>query len=217
MTKIEKEIETEKINSIKKNNNNSDTAIVLLLVLIMGILMIGGFYLLRKEIHDLEDELVETKNVLSEYGIYIDPQPQTSTSYDTSVYNIIKPSDRAKESKGKTIVLWVGRQSCGYCSMYAPYLNDALNTYGIKAYYIDLAQLVEFNVPQPYVSDEEEYGILVNLKGDGEWDGYAAEYVGGTPLTLVIKDNKVVGGLSGYTDNVANILNVFDKAGVKKN
>ena len=217
MTKIEKEIETEKINPIKKNNNNSDTAIVLLLVLIMGILMIGGFYLLRKEIHDLEDELVKTKNVLSEYGIYIDPQPQTSTSYDTSVYNIIKPSDIAKESKGKTIVLWVGRQSCGYCSMYAPYLNDALNTYGIKAYYIDLAQLVEFNVPQPYVSDEEEYGILVNLKGDGEWDGYAAEYVGGTPLTLVIKDNKVVGGLSGYTDNVANILNVFDKAGVKKN
>ena len=101
--------------------------------------------------------------------------------------------------------------------MYAPYLNDALNTYGIKAYYIDLAQLVEFNVPQPYVSDEEEYGILVNLKGDGEWDGYAAEYVGGTPLTLIIRDNKVVGGLSGYTDSVVNILNVFDKAGVKKN
>lgn len=216
MKKIEKKIESEKINPIKKNNN-SDTAIVLLLVLIMGILMIGVFYLLRKEIHDLEDELVKTKNVLSEYGIYIDSQPQTSTSYDTSVYNIIKPSDIAKKSKGKTIVLWVGRQSCGYCSMYAPYLNDALNTYGIKAYYIDLAQLVEFNVPQPYVSDEEEYGILVNLKGDGEWDGYAAEYVGGTPLTLVIKDNKVVGGLSGYTDSVANILNVFDKAGVKKN
>ena len=199
-------------NVIKKNN--SDIAMVLLLVLIMGLLMVCSIFMLRSRIIKLEEELVHTKDVLSQYGIYIDGEPDSS--YDTSVYNVIKPSEIAKASKGKTIVLWVGRQSCGYCSMYAPYINEALNNYGIKGYYVDLATLINFNVAEPYVSDEEEFGILAGLKGEGEWDGFAAEYVGGTPLTLIIKDNKVVGGLSGYTDT-KTIMQVFNDAGVKKN
>ena len=215
MTKIEKEIETEKINSIKKNNNNSDRAIVLLLVLIMGILMIGGFYLLRKEIHDLEDELVKTKNVLSEYGIYIDPQPQTSTSYDTSVYNIIKPSDIAKESKGKTIVLWVGRQSCGYCSMYAPYLNDALNTYGIKAYYIDLGAMYDASSGEWQLVDEEGYNTIMGLqKANADAEKLMADF-GATPMTLVIEDNAVVNGAMGAIGK-EDLSKILETEGFKK-
>ena len=199
-------------NVVKKNN--SDIAMVLLLVLILGLLVVCSIFMLRSRINKLEEELVHTKEVLSQYGIYIDGEPDSS--YDTSVYNVIKPSEIAKASKGKTIVLWVGRQSCGYCGMYAPYINEALNNYGIKGYYVDLATLINFNVAEPYVSDEEEFGILAGLKGEGEWDGFAAEYVGGTPLTLIIKDNKVVGGLSGYTDT-NTIMQVFSDAGVKKN
>lgn len=199
-------------NVVKKNN--SDIAMVLLLVLILGLLVVCSIFMLRSRIIKLEEELVHTKEVLSQYGIYIDGEPDSS--YDTSVYNVIKPSEIAKASKGKTIVLWVGRQSCGYCGMYAPYINEALNNYGIKGYYVDLATLINFNAAEPYVSDEEEFGILAGLKGEGEWDGFAAEYVGGTPLTLIIKDNKVVGGLSGYTDT-NTIMQVFSDAGVKKN
>lgn len=199
-------------NVVKKNN--SDIAMVLLLVLILGLLVVCSIFMLRSRINKLEEELVHTKEVLSQYGIYIDGEPDSS--YDTSVYNVIKPSEIAKASKGKTIVLWVGRQSCGYCGMYAPYINEALNNYGIKGYYVDLATLINFNAAESYVSDEEEFGILAGLKGEGEWDGFAEDNVGGTPLTLIIKDNKVVGGLSGYTDTNA-IMQVFNDAGVKKN
>jgi thioredoxin-related protein len=213
-----KNIENEKIeNKVEvKKNNNSDIAIVLMLVLIMGLFMVAGFFLFRSRIIKLEEELVHTKEVLSEYGIYIDEQPQTDSSYDTSVYNIIKPSQIEQESKGKTIVLWIGRQSCGYCGMYAPYINEATNNYGIKAYYVDLAGLIEFNTAQPYITDEEEFGILSGLKGEGKWDGFAEENVGGTPLTLIIKNNKVIGGLSGYADT-NTIMQVFEDAGLKKN
>lgn len=212
MKKIEVEETNVKPNVVKKNN--SDIAMVLLLVLVLGLLVVCSIFMLRSRIMKLEEELVHTKEVLSEYGIYIDGEPDSS--YDTSVYNVIKPSEIAKASKGKTIVLWVGRQSCGYCGMYAPYINEALNNYGIKGYYVDLATLINFNVAEPYVSDEEEFGILAGLEGEGEWDGFAAEYVGGTPLTLIIKDNKVVGGLSGYTDT-NTIMSAFSAAGVKKN
>ena len=212
----EKNIEVvDKPNVIKKNNS-SDITIVLMLVLIMGLFMIVGFLLFRSKITELEEELVHTKEVLSEYGIYIDEQAKQQDQYDTSVYNVIKPSDIAKESKGKTIVVWIGRQSCGYCTMYAPYINEATTNYGIKAYYIDLAELIDFNAPQPYISNAEEFGILSGLKGSGKWDGFAEENVGGTPLTLIIKDNKVIGGLSGYSDT-NTIMQVFADAGLKKN
>ena len=46
-------------------------------------------------------------------------------AYDTSAFKQISPSDIAKESDGKTIVVWVGRQSCGYCAMYAPNIAKA--------------------------------------------------------------------------------------------
>ena len=100
--------------------------------------------------------------------------------------------------------------------MYAPYINEATANYGIKAYYIDLAELVDFTVAQPYISDAEEFGILSGLKGSGKWDGFAEENVGGTPLTLIIKDSKVIGGLSGYSDT-NTIMQVFADAGLKKN
>lgn len=195
---------------------NSDVAIVLVLVLVMGVLMVVGYIMLRNEIKGLNDDIVHMKEVLTEYGVYIDGQPQQSTSYDTSVFNVISPSDIAKESKGKTIVLWIGRQSCGYCTMYAPYITEAADNYGIKAYYIDLATLVNFDVAQPYIVDEEQFGILSSLPGKGTWDGFAEENVGGTPLTLVIKDGQVIGGLSGYADT-NTVMQVFSNAGLKKN
>lgn len=210
-----KKEEVNKKNEVK-NNSGSDVTILLMIILVIGLLVIGGFIILRKEIKTVNDELLRTKQVLSEYGIYIDEQPQASSAYDTSVYNVIKPSDIVNESKGKKIVLWIGRQSCGYCEMYAPYINEATKNYGIKAYYIDLAELIEFNVAQPYIKDEEEFNILSSLNGDGEWSGYAEENVGGTPLTLIIKDNKVIGGLSGYADT-NSVMKAFENAGLKKN
>lgn len=202
-------------NTVNNTKSNSDTVILLVLILIMGLLMIGGYLLFKKEIKVLNDEIVHMKEVLTEYGIYIDEQPQINNSYDTSVYNVIKPSDIANESKGKTIVLWIGRQSCGYCGMYAPYIKEASDNYGIKAYYVDLAALIDFTVAQPYITDEVEFNILSNLKGEGKWDGFANENVGGTPLTLIIRDSKVIGGLSGYADT-NTIMQVFSDAGLKQ-
>ena len=210
-----KKEEVNKKNEVK-NNSGSDVTILLMIILVIGLLVIGGFIILRKEIKTVNDELLRTKQVLSEYGIYIDKQTETSTAYDTSVYNVIKPSQIATESKGKKIVLWVGRQSCGYCEMYAPYINEASQNYGIKAYYVDLAELIDFTVDQPYIMDEEEFNILSSLNGEGEWKGFAEENVGGTPLTLIIQDNKVIGGLSGYADT-NSVMKAFENAGLKKN
>ncbi len=200
----------------RTKQTNSNMIVALLALSIIVVILVGLVVILRDDVKKLNDEIIHVKEVLSEYGIYTDEQPSQDTSYDTSGFNVIKPSDIAKESKGKTIVLWVGRQSCGYCGMYAPYITEAMNNYGIKAYYVDLATMIEFNTAQPYITDEEQFGILSGLKGDGKWDGFAEENVGGTPLTLIIKDSKVIGGLSGYADT-ETVMQVFADAGLKKN
>ena len=138
-----------------------------------------------------------------------------SVTYDTSKFNKINPSDIENLSKGKTIVVWVGRQSCGYCAQYAPYMEEAAEEYGITANYIDLASMIDFSTEQAYITDADEFDTLSSLSGKGEWKTFAYDNVGGTPLTLIIKDNKVIGGLSGYTDT-EGITTAFKAAGLKK-
>ena len=208
--------ENEKTEVIISKGITNTMLVLISMVFILLSVVVVGFIMCGNKIKELNEELVHTKEVLSEYGIYIDEQPQQEDTYDTSAYTIIKPSDIEKESKDKTIVLWIGRQSCGYCTMFEPYFRKAANNYGIKAYYIDLATMIEFNAPQAYITDEEQFGILSNLKGEGKWDGFASENVGGTPLTLIIKNNKVIGGLSGYADT-DTVMKVFKDAGLKKN
>ncbi len=140
---------------------------------------------------------------------------QATTTYDTSAFKTIEAADIEKESKNKTIVLWVGRQSCGYCTAYAPYIAEAAKNYGITAYYIDLATIVNFDVAQPYITDSTSWDTLSSLTGSGEWKEFASKNLGGTPLTLIIKNNKVIGGLSGY-DEVSAIESAFKAAGIKK-
>ena len=75
--------------------------------------------------------------------------------------------------------------------------------------------MIDFSVEQPYITDADEFDTLSNLSGKGEWATFAYDNVGGTPLTLIIKDNKVIGGVNVYTD-VDTITAAFKAAGIKK-
>lgn len=189
----------ERIVNIEKKANASFglNIVILVLVIISLVFSMGG----SKETINGDD----TSN----------PSGQETVTYDTSKFNEIAPTDIAKISAGKTVVVWVGRQSCGYCAQYAPYMEKAAEEYGITAYYIDLATMIDFSTEQAYITDADQFDTLSSLSGKGEWATFAYDNVGGTPLTLIIKDNKVIGGLSGYTDT-EGITTAFKTAGMKK-
>ena len=191
-------IEERIINIEKKANASFALNIVLvILVLISLVFSIGGG---AKGLNETETEGSETAG---------------SVTYDTSAFKQIDASDIKELSDGKAIVVWVGRQSCGYCTQYAPYIAEAAEQYGIVAHYIDLAEYVNFNVEQPYITNTEEFDTLSNLSGKGDWKTFASENVGGTPLTLIVKNNQVIGGIPGYTE-VDGITAAFKDAGLKK-
>lgn len=128
---------------------------------------------------------------------------QGQSGYDTSAFNAIYPEDIASLSKKKTIVVWIGYQNCGFCQAYAPLLTQVTKEYGITANYIDLTTVTQ-----------DQMNIVLSLKGEGSWENFAASFEG-TPFTLIIKNNKVIGGIGGYTE-AENIAKAFDNAGIKK-
>ena len=137
-------------------------------------------------------------------------------AYSTESFVKILPSEIVSLSKGETIVVWVGRQSCSYCGMYAPVISDVGKDNNVIIYYVDLEDLINFDSQYPYISDERNYYILEGLDGIKGWETFAKDNMGGTPLTLIIKDNKVIGGLSGYTEETG-VLDEFKRTGLIEN
>ncbi len=141
---------------------------------------------------------------------------ESDTGYDTSAFKEISASDIQSGSKNETIVVWIGRQGCGYCAAYAPNIAQAGKNYGIEIRYVDLGKMLTADATgRLTVSDTESWDLITNLTGSGDWKTFAADNMGATPLTLIIKNNKVVGGLNSYTD-VSSIESAFDDAGIKK-
>lgn len=128
---------------------------------------------------------------------------QSTSGYDTSAFNKIEASDIKSLSDGKTIVVWLGYQGCGYCQAYAPVLAEVTKDYGITANYIDVATLTN-----------EGLETITSLTGSGEWKEFASTFTG-TPFTLIIKNNKVVGGYKGAV-KASQIEEAFGNAGIKK-
>lgn len=118
--------------------------------------------------------------------------------YDVSKFKEISASDIAKVSKDKTILLYIGRETCGYCIQYVPVLQEIQDKYGkYTTYYLDIAKIYDYS--RGVKLDEDAEKIMLNLKtSDSQKD--VMQNFGSTPMTLVIKNNKVVDAIVGYVD-----------------
>ncbi len=138
-----------------------------------------------------------------------DTYSEDSNTYSTEAFKEISATDIASESKGKTIVVLIGRQGCSYCAAFAPIITSVSKEYGITIRYIDFSKIV--NVAERRIIDQTAYETIYNLKGEGSWDGFGATALNGTPNTLIIKDNVIIGGINGYQSS-DGIRSAFDNA-----
>ncbi len=125
-------------------------------------------------------------------------EPQEATGYSTEDFKEIKPSDIKSESKNKTIVVLWARQSCGYCVAYAPIITEVAKEHNVTIRYINMESIVDMSTWEP--SNQEEYDILANLEGEGQFKTFAKEAIEGTPGTYFIKNNKIINGIIGYVE-----------------
>lgn len=138
----------------------------------------------------------------------------TESSYDTSAFTKITAQELEATSKGKSIIVWIGRQGCGFCSQYVPTITEIGKKFDETIYYLDLASIFDFSTQQVGLLDEEAYEIMMGFETDKDNESIMENF-GATPMTLIIKNNKIVGSFTGALDE-ATITSTLEEEGFKQ-
>ena len=191
----------ERIIGIEKKQN-----IILVFVLVTALLSLFTFISGLGGNKIYKDEETEPTNT----------ETQQSPTYDTSAFTKVKAQDLEKLSKKDTIIVWIGRQGCGYCGQFAPTITSVGEKLDETIYYLDLADIFDFSTNPVTILDEEAYDLLINFKTDGATENKEVmKEFGATPMTLVIKKNKIVGNFVGAYDE-ATALEILEDEGFKQ-
>ena len=94
----------------------------------------------------------------------------------------------------KTFLLIIIKDGCGYCEAYTPIVKEVAEEYNLPIYYINLTNITE-----------EEYTAL------SKSNSYLKSQQWGTPTTLLMSGNTVVGSISGYVDKDTFVKDMIDK------
>ena len=140
-------------------------------------------------------------------------ESEYNTNYDVSMFTEIKAKDIKNKTKNSTEVIYIGRETCSWCTAFLPALWQAQEEFEYTTLYIDLAKIIDFTKEKFTLLDEESYNLLTKLNGDG-YENYMKEYFGATPMVLIIKDNKIIGASTGYSEYDA-FKTILNDAGIK--
>ena len=165
--------------------------IILVLVAIMTVVAVVTMFVVI-----FKDGGSSKKNTTSETKTE-EKDETPSYEYDVSKFKEISAADIESESKGKTILLYIGRSTCGYCVQFVPILQQVQEAHNYTTYYLDIAKIYDYQ--NGVVLDSKAESTMLNLKTNDAQKGVMNNF-GSTPMTLVIKNGKVVDSLIGYVD-----------------
>ena len=99
-----------------------------------------------------------------------------------------------KMNEEKPFLVIIIKDGCGYCEEYTPIVKEVAEEYNLPIYYINLTKITE-----------EEYTAL------SKSNSYLKSQQWGTPTTLLMSGNTVVGSISGYVDKDTFVKDMIDK------
>ena len=82
-------------------------------------------------------------------------------------------------------LMFIGRDTCGYCVQFKDSINESLEDYDYDVYYLNLDNLTTEDIEKLYATDE------FFTDNEGNW---------GTPLTFLYKDGKRIAEIKEYVD-----------------
>lgn len=113
--------------------------------------------------------------------------------YDVSEFTKISAKDIESLSKDKTMVIMIGRPSCGWCAAFAPNLSGLESELNFEAYYINQDEILTDTI-----LNEEEFNTLLYIETKKGYETFMEENLGATPITLIIRNNTLENALVGY-------------------
>lgn len=99
-----------------------------------------------------------------------------------------------KMNEEKPFLVIIIKDGCGYCEAYTPIVKEVAEEYNLPIYYINLTNITE-----------EEYTAL------SKSNSYLKSQQWGTPTTLLMSGNTVVGSISGYVDKDTFVKDMINK------
>ena len=138
-------------------------------------------------------------------------ESEYNTDYDVSMFKEIKASELKKNTNDLSVV-YIGRSTCSWCAAFLPRLWEAQEEYGYKTLYIDIAKIMDFT-NNGEILDQKAYNIMINLAGKN-YETYVKDNFGATPMILIMKNNKIVGAQTGYSE-YEEFKKVLNDAGIK--
>ena len=179
-----------------KNKNNFNQVISILDKIKVALYIIAALLLINVIV-----EIINTNNtgVLREYSSTTGENANKNDNndevleYDVSKFSEVDYSGLKKIMKGEgTHVVYIGRSTCHYCSMFIPIMTEAQEKYGFKTEYFDITRV--FNFTNNSVVDQSAYDEL------SKYNDFFEENFLSTPMVVIFKDGKYVDGTIGYQD-----------------
>ena len=130
-----------------------------------------------------------------------DTQEGTSSdyTYTTTSFKELTFGEISEASKNKEIIVFMGRQGCYWCSLYAPIISLEAQDNKFDVYYLDFGKIIDFTSSPASIADEATYKALMAWLEASDFADDVQEGIG-TPMTFFVKNNKIVNMINGYTD-----------------
>lgn len=125
------------------------------------------------------------------------PVSKPTSNYDVSMMHEVNVAGAIKlfGQKG-TYVLYIGRADCGACVNYLPSLQDAQAKFGYTTQYLDLNKIDFSSSDYDKLKEKLDIDYTMTVSGEEKTETFGT-WMGYTPMTIIIKDGKMVDGKIG--------------------
>lgn len=126
----------------------------------------------------------------------------STANYDVSSFKAINTDEFIEAFNGsETKLIYLGRPDCGFCIKFVPVLTEVQNGYNFQTLYLDINTVTKDDVNRIIALDNDFF------TGENTAYGY-------TPMTLIVKDGKIIDsqvGHSSVSTLEALVSKYFDK------
>ncbi len=186
-------LSNEELQNVKKELKYSDKSFTKDVIIIIKNNKIVDF---KENILDNEEDiynyLKESKIAKFTCDVQSDKDYKNIGEVDYDEYQCLYESEEA-------FAIILSQTTCSYCKAFKPVINEYVGKNNLPIYKIEINEL----------SESDRNALTSSLSYFDDNDSW------GTPLTLGIKNKKVVANISGYTEDEGTISKFFEDLGLK--
>lgn len=108
--------------------------------------------------------------------------------------NLFKKTEKIYKASNMNII-YIGRESCGYCQIFTPIINDLKEKFNLDYTYVDIDKLTH-----------NDFKKLLKMFGIEDKNF-------GTPYLVITQNGQIIGKQMGYTDEL-NLFLIMQEVGI---